>query len=324
MLTVTNDVLIGADGELFLAGGGHQILKVATGEVRPSTDSVNNFLANVMSRRKKAKAAGCPYMHLIAPEKFRVYDEAFPVEDARCYFDYYRAVSPADVVYPAEQLKHNMHGRSYFRTDTHWTWAGMLRIGEIMLEKAGVSPELIEKASGHMMAAVTTVDEDFAGDLGRKLEPKQSEMTRRPKWPARTIRIENGIEHNFTASVNDGRIVCCRNPESLLDSTLLIFGDSYLYNALPILSTLYRNIVFLRTRFWHDEVVTMVRPDMIVTQAAERYLSKVANDDVAPPYLLLPYVLGRSPKMEPAEAALLASFFSGGRKIDFSVYGLDL
>jgi hypothetical protein len=322
MLTVTNDVLEGHDGELFLAGGGHQILKVATGEIKPDTESVNNFLANVMSRRRKAKAAGCPYIHLIAPEKFRVYDDAFPLKEARCYFDYYRAVSPAEVVYPAESLKDNLHGRSYFRTDTHWTWAGMFRIAELMLEKAGVSPEIIATAPERMRAAVTEVEEDFAGDLGRKLEPKQSEMTLRPRWPATVQRIENGIEHNFTASVNDGRIVCCRNPEALLESTLLIFGDSYLYNALPILSTLYRNIVFLRTRFWHDEIVTMVKPDMIVSQAAERYLSKVANDDVAPPYLLLPYVLGRSPKMEPAEAALLSSFFACGRQIDFSVYGV--
>lgn len=42
------------------------------------------------------------------------------------------------------------------------------------------------------------------------------------------------------------------------------------------------------------------------------------------PFLLLPYVLGRAPQMDPAQAAFVSSFLANRRKPDFAEYGVDL
>lgn len=68
----------------------------------------------------------------------------------------------------------------------------------------------------------------------------------------------------------------------------------------------------------------MAQPDMIVCQAAERYTRVVSQDRKAPPYLLLPYVLGREPKMTTKEAAFASSFLSNRREPDFTEYNVDL
>ncbi|PZW37022.1 hypothetical protein C8P66_14713 [Humitalea rosea] len=60
----------------------------------------------------------------------------------------------------------------------------------------------------------------------------------------------------------------------------------------------------------------MARPDVVVTQQAERYLSYVSPDTGAPPFLLMAQMLGRTPSPSQAEALALARALSGERELD--------
>ena len=78
--TIQNGVMIGKDGALFLAHGGHGVLRFATGEARPSPQSIANMAENLEDRRRAAREGGFRFASIIAPEKYRVYPEWCPVE----------------------------------------------------------------------------------------------------------------------------------------------------------------------------------------------------------------------------------------------------
>jgi hypothetical protein len=67
-------------------------------------------------------------------------------------------------------------------------------------------------------------------------------------------------------------------------------------------------------------MVRMTRPDVVISQAAERYLSFVYPDRSAPPFLMVPYLLGRSPNITPETARILAAALAGDREVDVSIY----
>ncbi|WP_412074398.1 hypothetical protein [Tritonibacter mobilis] len=320
---IQNAVLCGSNGELFLGAGAHNILKFATGERTVHPDSVRNFWWNMSERSAFCERHQKAFLQIVAPEKYKVHPEGFPVTNPKSFWDAHAASEKAtceNLWYGVEDLRRNSFGRSYYKTDTHWTAAGMMLATLRIAEQAGFSAQEKDDLTQLMQAHTVPLDKNFYGDLGRKLDPKVGEKVVWPKRAKTTRTAENGIGHDYGKPVNDGRLVVSRNSESVSGQTLLIFGDSYLFNALAYLELAFRNVVFCRTRFFHREMVNMVMPDIIVCQAAERYTREVSQDAKAPPFLLLPYVLGRAPQMDPAQAAFVSSFLANRRKPDFTEY----
>lgn len=323
-MEIKNAVLIGADGELYLAAGAHAILKYATGELKVNDESVKNFAWNVKERSTYCARHKKPFIQIVAPEKYKVHPEGFPVENPKSFWDAHEDLSDYNVWYGVEDLRNNPFGRAYYKTDTHWTAAGMMLATMKIAESAGFTESELGKLKQRMQEQTRPLDKVFYGDLGRKLDPQQGEEAMWPRRAPTVKSIENGLGHDYTNPVNDGRIVFSRNSDPVTDKTVLIFGDSYLFNALAYLELAFHNVIFCRTRFFHREMVIMAQPDMIVCQAAERYTRIVSQDRKAPPYLLLPYVLGREPKMTPKDAAFASTFLSNRREPDFVEYNVDL
>ena len=324
---IENAVLIGSNRELYLAAGAHNILKYATGELTISAESVKNFWWNLRDRISHCQRNKIDFCQFVAPEKYKVYGEDFPVPNPKSFWDAHiaspEAIDNEYIWYGADDLRNNPYGRSYYKTDTHWTAAGMMLATMKIAETSAFTEQEKAALDEKMKEQTVQLDHVFYGDLGRKLVPKVGEE---PFWPRRAASVqtgENGLGHDFKSPINDGRIVASFNPESVTDKTLLIFGDSYLFNALPYIELAFRKVVFCRTRFFHREIVTMVQPDTIICQAAERYTRVVSTDQNAPPYLLLPYVLGRPPNMTPEEAMFLSRMLNNNRQVSFSMFGIE-
>lgn len=324
---IENAVLIGEHEELYLAAGAHSILQFATGELTVPEQSVRNFWQNLHERAAFCRRHDKPFLQMVAPEKYKVYPEGFPVENPKSFWDAFTAAGGAteeNMWYGAKDLRDNPFGRSYYKTDTHWTAAGMMLATRRIAETAGFSEAEIAALSEKMQSQTQPLDKLFYGDLGRKLEPQQGEEVLWPRRAPSVMTEENGLAHDYDKPVNDGRMVLSLNPDSVSDKTLLIFGDSYLFNALAYIELGFRRVVFCRTRFFHREMVAMAQPDVIICQAAERYTREVSRDVKAPPFLMLPYVLGREPKMTQKQAAFISGFLANSRKPDFSEYNVDL
>jgi hypothetical protein len=73
-----------------------------------------------------------------------------------------------------------------------------------------------------------------------------------------------------------------RNPYSVYDKRVVIFGDSFFNNNMNIqLSHLFREIVFFRSPVFMKDVVSSINPDIVLTGQAERYLSSCVSDENA-------------------------------------------
>lgn len=323
-LNVQDGVLIGEDGELYLAQGAHSILDYATGKSKVDDQSVLNFAWNVKERSAFCERRGTPFLQMVAPEKYKVQSHGWPIEGTVSFWDSHQDFTGQPVWYGADELTNNPFGRSYYKTDTHWTAAGMMLATMKIAETAGFSETEKTLLKQRMLEQTRPLGKLFYGDLGRKLTPQQGEDVDWPRLSSTLKWVENGITHEFGPAVNDGRLVCIRCSEPVTDKTVLIFGDSYLFNALRYIGLGFHNTIFCRTRFFHRELVVMSFPDVIICQAAERYTRVVSQDRKAPPYLLLPYVMGRKVEMSQEDAAFISSFLSNRREPDFAEYNVDL
>jgi hypothetical protein len=314
-LPIEHGVLIGNEGELYLMGGMHWILQFAVGAAKVDPSTLETFFSNIELRRRVALRFSARYLHLIAPEKYVVVPEnmPFPAVDfmARAFMNH----ELPDVVYPRALLTALGSGHAYYKTDSHWAVRGRVAIARLIAEYAGLKTEIVEAGTELLLAAIAgPLAQAFIGDLGRKFDPPQSEVTALFRRPYQVISSENGLEHVAGTIYNDGRLIVATSEcENAVDQTLLIFGDSYLHLTIDFLAAFFKTIVFCRSRFLHDEIVSLVRPHMIVTQNAERYLNAVESDTTAPAFLLVPYLLGRKPIFEEAATKAIAAVLRSNR-----------
>ncbi len=321
-LEIVNQVLTGADGELYLAGGNHSILAYATGQMTIDPASDRTLAENLKERTWKAGRMGTPYMHLIAPEKYKVYPDQFPLKNATSMVDQFSR-SKDYITYPMEQLRAVKAHRTYPLTDSHWAPHGLALIAALIGERSGMTAEQVAQRNAEIMAAIADDGTIFYGDLGRKLDPQQGEPNLRLTPKHQYIVSENGITHRTDkggVTVNDGRMIVIDSSHPSVKKKLLIFGDSYLHNALPYLSYYFKTVIFCRTRFFHDEIAFSARADMIVTQMAERYLSAVHSDRIAPPFFMIPFLLGRTHETTPEQAQRISLALSRTGAVNFDVY----
>lgn len=315
-LDIENGVLKGRDDELYLSGGNHSVLRFATGEFQVRDDSIENMKANTAYRKGLAAKYGVPWMQMVSPEKYRVVSEPFPIASPSSLVMQYVERGCEDIVDLVEQMRAETIRRTYYKTDTHWTLQGKIVAAREIARRAGRTAEEVAAVEAEIEKAIIVAPAPFCGDLGRKLDPTRSEEIPALKRPHPIRTYENGLPHDYTKPVNDGRMVLTESDAPTARGRLLIFGDSYLHQSLEVLSFHFRTTIFCRTRWIHEEMILMTRPDMIVSQMAERYLGYVFRDEGAPPFHMIAYMLGRKPEPSEAEAIALAKALCGDRVLD--------
>ncbi len=281
------EVLLTRDNVAFLIGGNHAVLKFATGELRPSAKSLAAFRANIVSRVALAQNIRCPYLHVIFPDKHSVLSNAFPITPLHRLGDAYMAqLGPAlkaHVLWPADQLKLETEN-PYLPLDTHMTDLGSLAVLRMMLQAIGMEANVaLDRIRSRIVRP-----QRWQGDLGSKFDPPlfQEGLVLEPDWPQKKFRSSGGF--------NDGMVDVVFNTEALADKTVLLLGDSFFRMMLDHLSAVFSRVICLRTRFLHPEMITLIKPDIIFTGNAERYLSNVIPDTEAHAFALYPYLRGAS------------------------------
>jgi hypothetical protein len=301
MGTKTEDltgVHIGTTGWLFLSGGQHNIFDYFTGGKNPRPESAGNFVRNLKQRSEFCQRTGRPFKTVIFPEKcVALSKELASVGEFRSLYDrwYHDDVSKAgqsdSICYPLEPLQDNE--AAFFRTDTHYAAPGCILVTEAILRD--VFSDVL--ADGIKMLEENLKEKPgFSGDLGRKFEPPHYET-------ARVLKKEQLVPFQMATNGikvgNDGICILVSSPQALTDKTLLIFGDSFFRQLLPLLAVFYRRVVFCRSRFFHYEIADAFAPDHIFCGLTERYLSGCLPDARRPHFLSYPIILGRS--MSPDE-----------------------
>ncbi len=298
--TVENEVLIGEDGELFLAGGAHSVLDFVTGRKEVPDASITALAAVIRQRAETCARLGIRYRHLIFPDKQSVLTEQLPIADPICLGEVYlrRGLGAmTEVMYPRDLLR-SASVATYQRTDTHATDYGAIRVAAQFVEAVTGEPQ---QRAISALDALLTERREVSGDLGSKLAPPvaSTETFLRVSWPVH--RFTNGF-----AGGNNGIVDLFVTPEPAYRQRLLILGDSFGRTLAKVMSYFFAEVAFLRTPFFHVDIVRQMRPDVLMTQNVERYLSHVRSDEAAPCFFMFPY-LARSgtpyaPSREFAEA----------------------
>ncbi|WP_145962812.1 hypothetical protein [Mangrovicoccus ximenensis] len=281
-------IALGSDGSLLLVGGRHNVLSLFSGRQDVSSESVRAFRENNQTRREFCIQNKISYRMVVFPDKIVPFAAEVPGghQISSIYDLHYKHKDLSDdVLYLDVEKKH------YAVTDTHFSPVGMAVSTLQTLE--GIIPG--DLRSFHATCREHLKPEpEFFGDLGVQCMPPISERTHRLKGLARGRYGTNGL-----VAGNYGIIDLNINEDSVTDKTLLIFGDSFFRQIFPCLTHFFRKIMFLRTRYFHYELVSAVSPDVILCGSAERYLSEVEEDSLRPHFLAAPMLQGRS--IQPTE-----------------------
>lgn len=303
-LPTENGVIIGSDGDLFLVSERHNTLGSLTGSLDIPDTSLRAFAENLRSRTEKCAAKAISYAHLVAPDKHTVNRDRFPLEDFLVLGDYYREKTEAEFLFPVELLR-KLPQRAYGLTDTHWSIHGRIAIAGLVAHTLDPTAEGIDERIAQLSSLVVEAGAPVAGDLGGRFTPPRTEpaFVLRPSW-------RNHSFHNGVTTGNHGRInvVFSRHPKA--SGRLVVFGDSFMAQTLSALSAFFREILFFRSRYFHDEIVQLADPDFVLSENVERYLSGVSPDDDAPPMLIMSQLLGRGARYEGQHGRAIAALLS--------------
>jgi len=282
--SIENGVLFGEEGQLFLASGGHAVIDFALGKRKVSPESISVFSENLLSRGDCAQRHCVPYVHVIFPDKQSVLTKLFPLGEPVCLGDVYlQGASEVanSVLYPRDLLR-ELGPASFQQTDTHLSDLGTAAVACSLLDRLF---KVSHATDFRNIVDAINVPQKWVGDLGRRFVPELSEI--RLTFPrGRSIKWFN----NNVSGGNNGIVDLTFNAEARYDKRLLIFGDSFGRELARFLVHFIREVIFLRTPFFHHEMFDQISPDLVVTENVERYLSSCSSDELRPSFLLYPFL----------------------------------
>ena len=293
------DVHVGLDDWLFLAGGYNEVLRFYN-EADFFDAAGAAWTEQLRLREANARSRGILYRHLIIPDKLTIYPEfyrdvlAFPQNAPSRMLPRLLAeqidasrLAPLLVDVRAAMLAAKpTSSKLYWKTDSHWTFEGCW-VAFLALCRD------IDAAVDETIFHATDATEDLLLDLGSKLDPPIAETFVRKLF-------SKGAERAYTNSLVDykekenahdapglhvGSHIVLRNTATATDPrTIVLFGDSYSEYRMRQLTGLIAE-TFATTHFiWNHSIdwdyVDSVKPDVLVTELAERFHTMIPADDL--------------------------------------------
>lgn len=281
----------GLDDWLFLTGGSNFVTTLYQRDGGHLPDaSLGRWRDTIVARKTRCDALGIRYAHLIIPEKLTIYGhkQAEPLVNPdlapalRLLQTFDRdpaAYGLVDLV--ALMRAHRDEIDLYFRTDTHWNSIGALLGYETLCDALGLerNEDLVNRPY---------VDDLRLLDLGSKLDPPVYEAVREVRWLQDAERIyQNSVvrlleAHQYGGEIHVGSHAVFRNPKARNDCKLMLFGDSFSgvgpFHFTALLAETVRELEFVWSANVDWGLVARARPDVVVTEIAERYMAIPPND----------------------------------------------
>ena len=290
----TPEVHRGKDGWLFLTGGSNDALSYYANPDAFTDAAVQGWIRLLRDRRERCRGLEAGYTHLIVPDKLAVYHDKF---DGRLPC---RARSPASLI-PAAAceaglgdtvvdilpafMRARKRARLYWQTDTHWTFEGCLVAYRVLCRRLGVAPDadIVRGDSGSF---------ELLLDLGRKLDPPVREQfyTGRVAQRARRVSVNplvswkerHGLENDGGLHIGSNVVFCNHHPEAV-GKCAVLFGDSFseyrTHLLTGMLAETFRELHFVWSASIDWTYVRRVRPDLVITELAERFAGQLPDDD---------------------------------------------
>lgn len=288
-----NELIVheGLDGWLFLTGGTNFVTTLYERDGGHLPDAnLRRWRDAIVERRRRCAALGVAYAHLVAPEKLTIYGhkQARPLVDIdlapairlKAMFDGDAGDAGwVDLVSPMRECRDEID--LYWRSDTHWTPEGCLLAYHQLCDALNLAPnpDLLARPAKTFNKIM---------DLGSKLDPPLWEAAREVVWTLDARRVyANEVVRiletpEYGGAIHVGCHAVFRNEQAMNDRRILLFGDSFAGAGSDLLTAQLAETVRELTFVWSANIdwslVERLKPDMLVTEMAERYMALAPND----------------------------------------------
>jgi acetyltransferase AlgX (SGNH hydrolase-like protein) len=272
---IDDKVAKGKDGWLFLDKDSNDTMGQHAGRRLLTDHQVQQWQDLLEQRSAWLNLHGAPYFYLIAPDAHAVYADKLPddvvpgaTRPALQVLEHLRERNSfAPLLYPLDELIAERDGLVYPQTGSHWSefgaFVGYRALMKHMTEMLPV--RRLPRREIHLSY------EHKAGDLGMKFDP-----------PLKSRYVFVDVVGARTRYVNDNRV---RNHGRLVEFqsdaynalTCLVFGDSYAMTMMPLIAEAFARTYFAHIYFDYD-LIRELKPDVVVTVAAERGMIVLQND----------------------------------------------
>ncbi|MFN9451098.1 MAG: alginate O-acetyltransferase AlgX-related protein [Rubrivivax sp.] len=279
--TVSEDgaAIAGRDGWLFLHAGNNQWNEQAAGHLTLTPDGLVLWAALLQQRRQAMAQQGRRYAHLFVPEKSCVYPEwqrepqaPSPQRPVVQLMAHLAAQGVQDVHYPLAALRAGIGlAPTFHRGNSHWTaWGAYLacralwpRLG---IEVSDTPPPLLQRPA----------QQDLSVKFDNQADENWHELDVGP-WLAYTNEAQ--------VPGHQGRFKHLHNPQAQNHCRVLIFGDSYAYDAhLAAWFALQCRDVFCVWQLGVQQtLIDQLSPDVVITEMAERFATRLPVDQLPSP-----------------------------------------
>lgn len=284
----------GRDGWLFLTGGSNHALAYYTRADAFTDAMVRDWTALLQDRARRCRELGITYVHMIVPEKLTIYFDKFAGDLP------FRSRSPAlrlpqaaraaglerelvDLV--PDFLRRKRRHQLFWKTDTHWTFEGCLVGYRVLCDHLDLKPNAAITRGGSEGHSLLL---DLGGQLGPPVAERfvAGEFIRNARRvsanPIVSWKERHGRENDGHLHVGSSVVFCNFDPRAV-GKCVLLFGDSFSEYRPHLLTGMLAETVRELHFVWSSNVdwnhVRRVRPDILVTQFAERFAARVPADD---------------------------------------------
>jgi alginate O-acetyltransferase complex protein AlgJ len=278
----------GSDGWLFLRLGTNQVVRFFTEENYFTAAEIERWCMILAERERGARELGAIYFHFIVPDKITVYCDRY-AGPLQCYDNRPSRVIPLALhraglshVYidiTPSLIAERDSALLYYKTDTHWTPFGAL-IAYKQICKAIDVKECD-------LSAITYVEHAGAMDLGNKLDTPVHETCFYAQVPNPAAQVfANELATFFDKKPMyhslRGRYTVYRNDGLAGAKKLVIFGDSFCTTGsfLTFLTQTFHEVHFVWSTSMDLRYVEDVRPDIVITEIAERFVKSLPDDRI--------------------------------------------
>ena len=274
-------VLLGKNGRLYLTNDNNRIIDQTEGRFNLSPEQVDTWVERLEARAEWARNHDALYYYSVAPNTHSLYPQFLPdhitLSEDRSVRRVQRALSNGSAFqnyyYPVELMREVSYDRAVAHiNDTHWSHYGAFIYLKNLIA-------LINR--DHYLGNLSLEDfsvrtERLRGDLGVKVTPVYATQVEilELKAPRAVEVYNNGVR-------NTGNIRIYEHPDKTLPRAV-VFRDSYFNDTAPWFAEFFSRIVYIHQPGVDRHILNAEKPDIIISQQAERYINAIP-DDVASP-----------------------------------------
>lgn len=285
LLSYDQSASVGKKGFLFLEGGSNSVREL----YKPTSgDEVKaeKWIDLIKKRHEKAESLGCQFYQMIVPEKQSILTEESPeklltITPILEKINY--TLSDTSYFIDVFSLFRDMYSQSIFpyrKVDTHLSFEGAKRLFAFVYEKI--------YGSELKLSSPILENETISGDLAHRFgwgTLLETADTPSKDWDVCCIKPQ--LIQQSNPEKKNGVIGIFRQwecPESLSDKSILIFGNSMFergespFNLCWWFSRFFRKTTFSWSPTVDWGVVEQERPDFLIAQTVERFLTIVPSN----------------------------------------------